>query len=260
MTSHDAIVETVPVETGPAVGPLAGALLVLLLAFLPPVVLAISLRNAERHRREPWRAVLSAFAWGGTFAVLLALLSGWALSPYFDGLVLGVLPLSTVLLAPLTEEIAKAAGLFFIPDADPEPEDGYVYGGAAGLGFAATENVLYIAFALVTSGEDVAIVTALYRGIVTVALHGGVSAIAGAAIWQARYSGRDGAVFRGLLVAMAIHAAYNASVVALPALAALVAGAAAVYVWWRVRRRVRQLDREGAAKEAFTLMPPLPPP
>ena len=65
--------------------------------------------------------------------------------------------------------------------------DGVVYGTAVGLGFAALENVLYVA-----SNTDWASV-AIMRGVLSVPGHGAFGAIAGAYIARARFGGALGA-------------------------------------------------------------------
>ncbi|HUR68748.1 MAG TPA: PrsW family intramembrane metalloprotease [Candidatus Thermoplasmatota archaeon] len=218
--------------------------LLLAVALAPPIILAVRLRNAERHRREPWRVLWRAFAWGATGAAIVAIL----LESAFDARLRDAtffapgFSVSVVLLAPLIEELLKALGLRFIDDAHPEPEDGYIYGGAVGLGFAATENTIYILSAFLTGGEQGAFVTALYRGIATVALHGAASAIAGRGIWRARYGGAWGWALAGVLAAVAIHVVYNALAAVATGWATLAAAALAVVAYLRMMRRVAVLD------------------
>lgn len=215
---------------------------IVLVAFLPPLLLGIRLRNAEMHRREPWRALLQAFLWGATGAVFLAAFAQVLLLGRFAGPAVAASILGAVVLAPLTEEISKALGLRWVRDRDPEPEDGFLYGAAAGLGFAATENVLYILTALATGGLAAGITTALVRTIATVSLHAAASAWAGYGMWQARHTRLRGVFFPFLLGAMALHAVYNL-LASLQLLLALVAAVAlAVLSLRRIFRRVRQLD------------------
>jgi RsiW-degrading membrane proteinase PrsW (M82 family) len=220
--------------------------LLLLVALVPAIVLVIRLRNAELSRREPWRVLWRAFGWGAVFAAGIAIVAERFLDARFDSVLLWpaapALTVSIVLVAPLVEELAKAAGLGIIDDRDPEPEDGYIYGGAVGLGFAATENAFYVLNAFLLSGESGAFTTALYRGLVTVPLHGAVSAIAGYGIWQARYGGRRLAAVWALAAAFALHAAYNALAATQLAWAALLAAALAVVAYLRITRRVVVLD------------------
>lgn len=238
----------------PTADPLVGFLLLLVITVLPPILFAIYLRNAERHRREPWRGVIKAFVWGGTVAVFLAVVAQLVFAPLVDGFdpyFAANISLATILLAPVTEEIAKGLGLLFVRDNDPEPEDGYVYGGILGFGFAATENVLYVAAALLLQGQEIAMITAMYRGVVTVALHGAASAIAGAGIWRAKYEGGLVLAVAGLLLAILLHGVYNGLVSAAPPLAALLAAVGAVYTFWRIRKRVKMLDRANVMRLGF---------
>lgn len=222
--------------------------LLLLIAFAPSIILAVRLRNAELHRREPWRALARAFLWGAVGAATLSILAESVLQDRFAGaaVILPALPLTVVLIAPLIEEVAKATGLFLIRDPAPEPEDGYIYGGAVGLGFAATENAIYVLSAFLVHGEDSAMATALYRGIATVALHGAASAIAGYGIWQARYGGHRMAAVWALLAAIALHMAYNGLSRLQPGWATLLAAGIALVAYLRIMRRVRILDERGA--------------
>lgn len=224
--------------------------LLILIAFVPPVILAVRLRNAEAQRREPWRALLHAFLWGAVPAAFLSI----ALEVYLDGhlpepppvltfipLSTVVFPVSTVLFAPLIEEVAKALGLLRVRGEHPDPEDGYIYGGAIGLGFAATENVVYILSAFVVAGEAVAFQTALYRGIATVSLHGACSAIAGYGLWQARYGRRLKTGLAGMTLAIVLHMGYNALASQTLGWATLAAAGLAIVAYLLMMRRVSKL-------------------
>lgn len=220
----------------------------LAVALAPPVILAVRLRNAERRRREPWRVLWRAFAWGSTIAATLAILFEGYLDEHFGQarIFATVLSVTVVLVAPVVEELVKALGLRVIDDRDPEPEDGYIYGGAVGLGFAATENVIYILSAYLFAGERVAFITALYRGVATVALHGAASAIAGHGVWRARYGmGGVGWAVWGLSAAVVLHVVYNALTGVSEGWAALLAAGVALLAYLRMMRRVRILDERG---------------
>ena len=227
---------------------MAGALeiaLLLAIALAPPLILSVRLRNAERRRREPWRVLWRAFAWGAFVAAAIAIVVESALEPVFgpdDLLVAATFPVFLVVVAPLVEELAKALGLRVIHDHDPEPEDGYIYGGAVGLGFAATENAFYVLTAFFFGGEGLAFVTALYRGVATVALHGAASAIAGYGVWRARYGGRRMAALWGILAAIGLHVLYNGLASLSLAWATLLAAGLAVIAYLRIMRRVAVLD------------------
>lgn len=219
-------------------------LALVLLALTPPFILAFRLRNAELHRREPWLVLSRAFAWGASVAAILSIVMERTLDARLAGasIFLPAFSVTVVLVAPLVEELSKALGLRLIRDPLPEVEDGYIYGGAVGLGFAATENVIYVLSALAVGGQDVAATTALYRGIATVALHGAASAVAGHGIWRARYGHGRWWAYWGVGAAVVMHVSYNAlAVLALP-WATLAAVALALVMYMRMMRRVRVLD------------------
>lgn len=229
-------------------GPLE-IILLLAVALAPPLVLSVRLRNAERHRREPWRVLWRAFGWGAFVAAALAIIVESALEPVFRGdtVFVAAFSVSIVLVAPLVEELAKALGLRLIHDRHPEPEDGYIYGGAVGLGFAATENVFYILTAFLVASQEVAFATALYRGVATVALHGAASAVAGYGIWQARYGHSKLAAVWGILAAIGLHVAYNGLAAMSIGWATLAAAGLAILAYLRIMRRVAVLDDAGAS-------------
>ena len=228
--------------------------LLVLFTFLPPLFFAWRLRNAERRGREPWGRVLKAFLWGAVVAVVVASLGEQFLVQQFGGgepvLLVGAVavPLLAVVVAPIVEECSKALGLLFFRDASPEPENGYVYGGAVGLGFAATENLVYVGAAFFLGDPETALVLGAYRGVATVALHAAATAVTGYGVWRFRFGRRRalGLVLLplSLATAVAIHAAYNA--IASVEAGAFVAVLFAVLVFVLVRRRVRVLDRRAA--------------
>lgn len=223
-------------------------LLLLAVALAPPLILAARLRNAERHRREPWRVLWRAFAWGALVAAALSIIIELTLAPVFGdrSFLIAAFPVGIVLVAPLVEELTKALGLRIVDDRDPEPEDGYIYGGAVGLGFAATENSFYILSAFTFAGQEVAFATALYRGVATVALHGAASAIAGHGIWRARYGGSRLWAVWGIGGAIALHVFYNGLAGLSVGWATLAAAGIAILAYLRIMRRVVVLDsRDG---------------
>jgi RsiW-degrading membrane proteinase PrsW (M82 family) len=134
-------------------------------AFLGPVLFAAWIRNLERYEPEPWPGVGIAFGWGATGAIVLAvalsllLTTGGTLRP------IGVSSaiVSAVIVAPIVEEATKALGLRWVRDEHVELEDGLVYGAAAGLGFSATENLVYGVSAFLEGGLDPLIATVAVR-------------------------------------------------------------------------------------------------
>jgi len=82
-----------------------------------------------------------------------------------------------------------------------EPMDGVVYGATAALGFAAMENVLYVA----QGGWIVAVM----RSVTAVPMHAAAGAILGYAIARRRLLLQRGAVWTGLAIAVLVHGLYD---------------------------------------------------
>lgn len=191
-------------------------LLVLLgaLGFVPAVGYAVWLRNQEQHEREPMMAVLGCVLYGATAGVALAFAFGGVLRAALGlaGIPLAGL-LAAVAAAPVIEETAKALGLPIVRRQLDELEDGIIYGTAIGLGFAATETLLYVRDALATSGASLAVETVAMRSVSSLLLHATACGLVGFGYGRARLAGRGfGAVLPFLVGAMALHAAYNALV------------------------------------------------
>lgn len=228
---------------------IGGVAVLVLVAFLPSIVYAVWVRNLERHGREPWGGLLKAFLWGAIGGVVLAVILSMFLlegtpPDALPALSLTPLLFAAVIVAPLAEEFAKALGLVWIRDRHPEPEDGLVYGAAAGFGFAATENLLYQFEALLTLGIEGYIVTAILRTISSALLHGSATALVGFAIWRMRVRhGGVGQLIGFYLAAAFLHGLFNlaASTQLLVGLVFSVTLALVVFGW--IRKRVRRLDR-----------------
>ena len=101
----------------------------------------------DRYEREPLWLVAVAFIWGAVGGTCFACsISGplMGIAVELFGSEAGT-NFGTVVIAPFVEEITKALifiPLFFSRHFDNET-DGLIYGAAAGLGFAALENLVY---------------------------------------------------------------------------------------------------------------------
>jgi RsiW-degrading membrane proteinase PrsW (M82 family) len=122
--------------------------LLVFLSFLPPLVYTIWIRNTERCHRQQWFSILLCFLWGATIAVFAALFLEIILQiPLTYSSTLGGMTsfLVVIVIAPVVEEFTKplALRLRSVRNNISEMEDGLIYGAVAGLGFSATENLLY---------------------------------------------------------------------------------------------------------------------
>ena len=192
----------------------------ILFAFLPPIFFAMWIRNTERYGREPWWAIARAFLWGAVFAVII----GATLSLVLVFLIENVTPVYEILarrgfdpgtivlalvVAPFTEELAKAFGVWRTSGTIREPEDGLVYGATCGLGFSATENLLYGVWALTTAGLEAFLVLIAVRSVSSSLLHASATSLSGYGIARRKLWGPRFSVLPWYLGAVAIHAGFN---------------------------------------------------
>ena len=134
--------------------------LVCMLSIGPAFAYASIVYWLDRFEKEPTRLLVGAFAWGAFVATIGALVWGlalqWSLALFVGEDVADVT--GTVLIAPLVEESLKGAALALLALLRPHEFDtlldGLVYGAIVGLGFAATENVLYLFSEYLEGGYD----------------------------------------------------------------------------------------------------------
>jgi RsiW-degrading membrane proteinase PrsW (M82 family) len=130
----------------------------LLAAILPALLYAALILAFDRYEPEPWRNLLGAFGWGALIATLFSIFFG-ALA---DDILKAVWGddlggrLAVVVGRPVVEESFKGLALLlllliFRGEFDGIL-DGLVYGALIGLGFAMTENVIYLGQAFLNDG------------------------------------------------------------------------------------------------------------
>lgn len=241
---------------------------VILAAVVPSLVYLVWIRNSERYNRERWMHVLSVYLFGAIISVIAAVFlesvaivalsasgsvfsSGfWSYEPYDPTLEIVIL---AVVIAPLVEEWTKGWGAVTVRNKLREAEDGFVYGAAAGLGFAAMENIFYNSSALI-EGYEVFLVTALTRAVASTLLHASASALFGYGIARKYLNGARGIRSSSLpyyLAAVALHGVFNGFAVAgevwdheaIPLIGLLSASVLAVGMFLWMRRRLRLMDQ-----------------
>ena len=199
-----------------------GALVIgVLLAALPVGPVIAAFLWLDRYEPEPLRLLGAAFGWGAVVATAVALVL-----QAIDQYVLGTPETwSAAIVAPITEEAAK--GLFILlllwmrrREIDGVL-DGIVYAGMVGVGFAFTENILYLGAAYM-GGDDVgpggfgsAIGVFVVRGIFSPFAHPLFTAFIGVGVGYA-VVGRRGparwlAPLAGYVLAVTAHAIWNGS-------------------------------------------------
>ena len=175
----------------------------------------------DRYDREPVWLLLLTFLWGAVGGIVLAIIGSLALGLSM-AVVFGISgneALDTVFIAPVVEEMTK--GLFLLAlfarrDFD-NTTDGLVYGAAAGLGFAMTENFLYFITAYMEGGAGSWIQVVFMRTLYSGVMHGFATAVLGCSLGYIKYARGTARKFLlpvvGLGLAMSIHAFWNGSLV-----------------------------------------------
>jgi len=188
-------------------------------AFIPSLVYLRWIRNAEIYSKQRWSTLFKLFLWGAVFAVIFAVI----LSLVFLGAVESAglvreyqfLEQRTVrtliivcVIAPIVEEFTKVMGLFSNKSAIRSIEDGFVLGAAAGLGFAATENLLYESTAYFEEGFQAFVVVVILRSVASTLLHGSASAVAGYGVSKG-YLTNSRSFLPYYLLAVLMHGSFN---------------------------------------------------
>jgi len=189
-------------------------ILLLIMAFLPPIIYTIWIRNTEKYHRERWISIFICFFWGATiaiiFAIILEFILNLSLTPSIDDPnILGLAMI--IIIAPVVEEFTKplALRLKTVKKELDELEDGLIYGAVAGLGFSATENLLY--------GWSFLEVSLLYfLVLITIRSFGACLLHASATAWTGygygKYIMKHTSILRVLpyfFLAIIVHALYN---------------------------------------------------
>ncbi len=189
-------------------------LILFLIAFIPPVIFVIAIRNAEHYQREPWAQIFLCFLWGATIAVVAALILeiilDIPLSASIHDYSLYSLILA-VIIAPIVEEFTKplALRLKSVKRELLEIEDGFVYGAAAGLGFSATENLLYES-SFLSEGLFLFVVLVIIRTIGGCFLHASATAMTGYGYSKSIMYGKPLlVVLPFFILAILMHGTYN---------------------------------------------------
>jgi RsiW-degrading membrane proteinase PrsW (M82 family) len=224
----------------------------------------------DRYDREPLTMVAGVFLWGALAAPVISVFASSSI-----GIGLNLDPETLIgVWGPLIEELAKAIGiglvLVFSREFD-NPTDGVVYGTASGLGFSATENLVYVVAGFGATGTQETIVVVLLRTLMSAGIHAVSSATLGGVLGFAYLSKnrlpRLLWSLAGLAGATVIHAGWNLTllriqdvggslpigrwVVAIAALYALYLAA----LWFFLRSEQQILGEELAEEVELDVLP-----
>jgi RsiW-degrading membrane proteinase PrsW (M82 family) len=199
----------------------------LVIAIAPVVFLAWFIYTRDKYEREPRRLILKTFLVGAALVIpviVVELVGGLILPPSEDPLSLF---LYFLLVVALVEESSKylavRVSVYGSREFD-EPLDGLVYGGIAGLGFAAPENLLYVLSRGVTLG--------VFRAVLSVPAHALWGAIIGYYLSLQKLKSVRSAGIRGLSIAIIFHTAFDYGLAALEPLGIVIASLVVIACWW----------------------------
>lgn len=189
--------------------------------FVPMFMYAAFVYWIDRYEKEPKLLLGAAFFWGVIFAaggafiintifgISIFVVTGSEAASEFG---------TTSVVAPVVEEILKGmavAIVFFTFRKEFDSIlDGIIYGGIAGLGFAATENTLYIyRNGYLTAGWEGLFTLVIVRVVLVGWMHAFFTAFTGIGFAVTRTSNNTlvkiAAPFIGLAVAIGAHAFHN---------------------------------------------------
>jgi protease PrsW len=196
------------------------------LALLQSAVFLLLIRFLDLYEREPLSVLAVMAAWGAVGAGLLSSAGNEAVAALLPSRLEAAL--GSAISGPLVEECAKGLALvvaFLLSHWAFErfgflefegATDGIVYGAAVGLGFAFTEDLLYLWNYTSALGPDTGLkaylgrvdffgVGQLYHPVYTGAFGVGL----GLATWSRSWRGRIGFPILGLAAAILMHAVHN---------------------------------------------------
>ena len=237
-------------------------LLVIITALIPAVILGWWIYKKDSAQPEPPQMLAKAFLYGvgSTFVTLVitSFMSMMGVMVYELGSFAGAV--STALFAAaLPEEIAKLLMLWLFLRKHPfydEYFDGIVCAACVGLGFAGTENVLYL-----LQSEDW-LGTGIVRGITAVPAHFAIACAMGY-FYSKRHFG-DRSRFTAccvLAVPVLIHWVYDALAFSegiFPALSVVINVLFVVLIWIVYKRTMGRIDDLQRMDNARRTPPPLP--
>jgi RsiW-degrading membrane proteinase PrsW (M82 family) len=196
----------------------ATLLIITLASFVPAMIFLAWIRSGAMGRKEPWFQLSIVFLFGAIVAVVvaitlevlaMALLSLPIVREYdlFAKNPSAMTFVMAVVVAPFVEEFAKLFGLLRTSGFIDHPRSGLVFGAAVGLGFAATENMLYEGSALLGGGVVLFLTTALVRSFSSALMHGSATSMSGYGLARSMFGGKSWVPY--YLLAVLMHATFN---------------------------------------------------
>ncbi len=193
-----------------------------LLSFIPAILFSAMVFWLDQYEREPKLLLIGIFLWGAVISVTQTLLVSSLFQIGIDAIATPELAdlAGASVVAPVVEELAKGLAVFVVFLAARHEFDtvldGIVYASVVALGFAATENTLYLWSAAQEGGVGEMLTLFVIRVVLGGWGHAVYTAWTGIGFALARLSHnwliKILAPFAGVVVAMLIHSAFNTTV------------------------------------------------
>ncbi|MEW6061010.1 MAG: PrsW family glutamic-type intramembrane protease [Bacteroidota bacterium] len=198
------------------------------LAIAPGVSIALYVYLRDKYEREPMKLLLQSFAAGFFVIIPAALIEMWLGNTFALEDSVASVAIRNFLFIGLTEEACKFLCLLAIAYPKPdfnEPFDGITYAVMVSMGFATSENMMYV--------FDGGLHVAMVRIFTAVPAHASFSVLMGYFVGLAKFERKHERLylFLGLFSATIFHGAYDfflsidsIELIALGSLAALIVG------------------------------------
>ena len=180
----------------------------LLLAIAPVLAILIYIYVQDKHEKEPRRLLLLSFLFGAIISIIIVFLLYFftgRLIPVTDQFSVGQQFIQAFVVVALAEEFSKYVIVKYYAQpkkAFNEPYDGIIYAVMVSMGFACTENIMYVL--------DGGYQTGILRAFTAVPAHATFGVLMGFYMGKAKFSkNRLRLNLMGLLLATIFHGAYD---------------------------------------------------
>ncbi|WP_179338950.1 PrsW family intramembrane metalloprotease [Winogradskyella ludwigii] len=180
----------------------------LLLAIAPVLAILIYIYVQDKHEKEPRRLLLLSFLFGAIISIIIVFVLYFftgRLIPVTDQFSVGQQFIQAFVVVALAEEFSKYVIVKYYAQpkkAFNEPYDGIIYAVMVSMGFACTENIMYVL--------DGGYQTGILRAFTAVPAHATFGVLMGFYMGKAKFSkNRLRLNLMGLLLATIFHGAYD---------------------------------------------------
>lgn len=180
----------------------------LLFAIAPIFIIIIYIYIKDKYEKEPKRLLLSSFLFGAVVSIIITTILYYTIElflPLNDNFSIIQQFIKAFVVVALVEEFSKYIIVRYYAQPKPEfnePFDGIVYAVMVSMGFAATENILYVL--------EGGLSTAIIRSFTAVPAHATFGILMGYYMGKAKFSKNKTVLnISGLLLATLFHGAYD---------------------------------------------------